>query len=86
MPPSTERIIMYGCRWCSDTISAQSIFQKLGIDYQYIDIDSDEKAAEFVVSINHGNRSVPTILFPDGSILVEPRSTALREKLNAFLS
>jgi len=76
---------MYGCRWCSDTLTAQSVFQKMGIEYQYVDVDSDEKAAALVISINHGNRSVPTILFPDGSILVEPRPSVLREKLNAFM-
>jgi mycoredoxin len=46
-----------------------------------IDISDDEKAREFIRQINHGNESVPTIIFPDGTILVEPRNAALAEKL-----
>jgi len=46
-----------------------------------LDISGDEKAREFIRQINHGNESVPTIIFRDGTILVEPRNTILAEKL-----
>ncbi len=46
-----------------------------------IDIADDNKAREFVRQINHGNESVPTIIFPDGGILVEPQNSILAEKL-----
>jgi len=46
-----------------------------------LDISGDEKAREFIRQINHGNESVPTIIFRDGTILVEPRNTSLAEKL-----
>jgi hypothetical protein len=45
-----------------------------------VDIDKDEVGEEFVLSTNHGMRSVPTIVFEDGSILVEPSDTELRLK------
>lgn len=46
-----------------------------------IDISGDDQAREFIRQINHGNESVPTIIFPDGTILVEPKNAALVEKL-----
>jgi hypothetical protein len=46
------------------------------------DIDEDDEGGRIVMSINHGNRSVPTIVFPDGSTLVEPSDSELKSKLN----
>src|SRR5258708_38055453 len=43
----------------------------------YINIERDERAAAEVLRINRGMHSVPTIVFPDGSILVEPRAREL---------
>jgi mycoredoxin len=52
-----------------------------GVTYHWIDIDRDSAAGRFVEQVNHGYRSVPTIVFPDGSILVEPSDEQLRRKL-----
>jgi mycoredoxin len=49
-----------------------------------IDIEQDDKAAEFVMKLNHGFKSVPTIVFPDGSTLTEPDRSTLIKKLEAF--
>jgi mycoredoxin len=46
-----------------------------------VDIDRDEKAAKYVESLNHGNRSVPTIVWSDGSSLTEPSTDELARKL-----
>jgi mycoredoxin len=50
-----------------------------------VDIDKDKKGEEFVLFTNHGMRSVPTIVFEDGSILVEPNDTQLTQKLQSVL-
>jgi mycoredoxin len=50
------------------------------VAYDYINIEQDEEAAAYVMQINDGRRSVPTILFPDGSILVEPSARELAAK------
>jgi mycoredoxin len=63
---------MYGADWCGDCIRAKSVFNKYGIDYTYINIDSDEKAIEYVEKVNNGMHSIPVICMPDGAILVEP--------------
>ena len=80
----TLPIKFYGTTWCGDCRRAKTIFAELQIPYLWIDIDQNPQAAEFVKQINHGMRSVPTIIFPDGSILVEPDSESLRDKLRNF--
>jgi len=78
---SPDEIILYGVAWCSDCIRARRIFANQGIKYTDIDIDKDLTAAEFVKKVNRGNRSVPTIVFPDGTTLTEPDNLALVQKL-----
>ena len=77
----TPQIVMYSTRWCGDCRRAKRVFAAQNAHYTEIDIEQDEAAAEHVMRINHGQRSVPTILFPDGSTLVEPSTAALEAKL-----
>ncbi|MDY6868617.1 MAG: glutaredoxin domain-containing protein [Chloroflexota bacterium] len=78
------KIKMYGTRWCGDTFRARKVLDEVGMDYEYIDINKDAEGEQFVKETNHGNRSVPTIVFPDGSILVEPTNKELKEKMELF--
>jgi mycoredoxin len=77
-------IKVYGTTWCGDTKRALRIFQEQNIPYEWFDIQKDKTAEELVKEINNGFKSVPTIVFPDGSILVEPSNQVLNEKLNNF--
>jgi len=61
---------------------AKRWFDSHGIPYEFINIEEDEEAAEFVARVNKGMQSVPTIIFPDGSILVEPSPRELAKKLS----
>ena len=79
-----SQIKVYGTSWCGDTRRARSVFQEQGIEYEWIDISSDAEAAAFVERVNNGYRSVPTIVFPNGDILVEPPVTILVEKLRTL--
>lgn len=72
-------IKMYGTKWCGDTLRAKKYFKQNHIPFQFIDIDKDLAAEEFVKHINHGYRSVPTIIFPDGNVIVEPTNNELKE-------
>ncbi|HOR19034.1 MAG TPA: glutaredoxin domain-containing protein, partial [Brevefilum sp.] len=74
----------YGTRWCGDCKRAKRILDERQVDYVWVDIDQNEDGEAFVKSTNQGNRSVPTIIFPDGSILVEPTNQALINKLEVF--
>ena len=80
----TQPIKFYGTSWCGDCRRAKAVFAELQVSYMWIDIDQNPQAAVFVQQVNHGLRRVPTIIFPDGSILVEPDSERLRAKLRNF--
>ena len=81
---STDNTIkIYVTTWCGDCRMARRWFDSHGIPYEYINIEEDEIAAEFVTRVNGGYRSVPTIVFPDGSVLVEPTPRELATKFSA---
>lgn len=77
----TSEIIMYGTTWCGQTRRARALLDKNNIPYRWIDIDIELDARKIVEEINHGYRSVPTIIFPDGSHLTEPSNQELADKL-----
>jgi mycoredoxin len=79
-----QSIIVYGTRWCPDCSRARRVLEKRALPYEYIDINRDAQARDFVEQVNKGNRSVPTILFPDGDILVEPSNSTLNKKLDTI--
>jgi mycoredoxin len=68
---------MYGAMWCGDTRRARTWFDNNKISYEWIDVDKDKEAEAYVKSVNRGNRSIPTIVFADGSILTEPSTSKL---------
>jgi glutaredoxin len=78
-------IIIYGTSWCGDCNWVRKFFDTHNIGYKWVDIDLDEDGEEFVYSTNHGMRSVPTIYFEDGSILVEPTDSELNQTLPTIL-
>jgi mycoredoxin len=77
----TPEITLYGNTWCGSSRRVRLFFDHHHITYRWVDIDLDKKAAEYVESLNNGNRSVPTIVWPDGSVLVEPFIDELAKKL-----
>lgn len=79
-----DKIILYGTSWCGDCFNSRHLMDDMGIEYVEINIDQNEQAAEKVVKLNNGFRSVPTIVFPDGSILVEPSNMELAKKLENY--
>ncbi len=76
------QIVLYGVSWCGDCRRARQIFSQMNVNYLDIDIDADKQAEAFVKQVNRGNRSVPTIVFTDGSTLTEPDNVNLSNKLN----
>jgi thioredoxin reductase (NADPH) len=76
-----ELITLYGTGWCPDCKRSKQFFGEQRVPYHYVDIDNDPEATAFVEETNKGNRSIPTIVFPDGSLLVEPSNAQLAEKM-----
>jgi mycoredoxin len=77
-----SQIVMYVNEYCADCIRAKKFFEANNIPYLRIGLEGNQEATEFVMQVNNGYRSVPTIVFPDGSILVEPSWDELRQKFN----
>ena len=74
-------IVVYGTAWCGACRGVKRVLGELGRDFEWIDIDQDPRAAERVMNLNAGLRSVPTIVLPDGQVLVEPRRHELLDAL-----
>ena len=77
--------VIYGTEWCGDCKRSKRFLDRKKIPYTWIDIDEDEEAKEITKKLNKGKAKVPTIVFDDDSILVEPSNFQLAEKLGINL-
>ena len=80
-----KQIVMYTTSWCPDCHRAKYLLDEYGISYINIDVEADAAGLAFVQQVNNGQRVVPTIVFPDNSILVEPTNQQLAEKVGLEL-
>ncbi len=76
-------VTMYSTPWCGYCKRLKAQLGREGIDFTEVDIEAQPEAAEFVMSINGGNQTVPTLLFPDGSALTNPSVAQVKDKLAA---
>jgi len=74
------QIIMYTTSWCSDCYRAKYLLDEYGVPYVNINVEENLEGLAFVLQVNNGKRIVPTIVFPDKTILVEPSNALLAEK------
>ncbi len=74
-------IMVYSTVWCPDCKRAKQFFGEQRVAYTNVDIEQNQKALTFVEKVNNGMRIIPTIIFPDGEILVEPSNAELARKL-----
>ena len=76
-----QQIRMFGAPWCPDCKRAKQFLNNQRVPYEWNDIDQDEAARAYVQEVNQGKQIIPTIIFADGSILVEPSDAELADKL-----
>lgn len=74
---------VYTTSWCGPCKRLKSQLTREGIAYDEIDIEADDDAARFVMSVNGGNQVVPTVVLPDGSALTNPSVIQLKARLAA---
>ncbi|MCV7088839.1 mycoredoxin Mrx1 [Mycobacterium interjectum] len=74
-------LTVYSTSWCGFCHRLKTALKSDGISYDEVDIEQDPAAAEFVGSVNGGNRTVPTVKFADGSTLTNPSAAAVKAKL-----
>jgi len=74
-------LTMYSTSWCGYCHRLKSQLDREGIGYRVVDIEADRTAAEFVMSVNGGNQTVPTVRFPDGTALTNPSIVQVKQRL-----
>ena len=74
-------LTMYSTPWCGYCHRLKSQLDRAGIAYDVVDIEQDPAAAEYVMSVNGGNQTVPTVSFPDGTALTNPTIIQVKEQL-----
>jgi len=81
---SSKEITMYSADWCGDCRRSKRLLDELNIKYTLIDIEADSAAADKVIEINGGMKSIPVIVFADGTHLTEPSDIDLKAKLSSL--
>jgi len=79
---SEPLIKLYGTSWCYGSKVVRGYMDSHQIAYEWHDIDVDADSRAYVEQVNGGMRSVPTIVFPDGTTMVEPSVADLADKLD----
>jgi mycoredoxin len=74
-------VTMYTTQWCGFCRRLKGQLARVGVEVAEVDIERDDAAAEFVMSVNGGNQTVPTLLFPDGSTMVNPTAAQVQARL-----
>jgi mycoredoxin len=75
-------VTMYTTSWCGYCVRLKRVMQSAGIDFAEVNIESDPKAADVVMQANGGNRTVPTLVFADGTALTNPSIDQVKAQLS----
>jgi thioredoxin reductase (NADPH) len=78
---SDTTIKLYGTEWCSDCKRSKKFLGEQRVRYDFINIEENTEGQAFVQKLQNGGLTIPTIVFGDGSILIEPSNAELAEKL-----
>lgn len=78
---SEAKITLYGAHWCPDCRRSKQFLGEHKIPYEWVDIEQDASAEQYVIEVNHGRRIIPTIVFADGATLTEPSNAELAAQL-----
>src|SRR3989442_2499371 len=76
-----HHVTVYGSSWCSDCKRAKRFLGDQQVEYKWVDVEQNAEGRAFIEKVNDGKDIIPTIVFDDGSILVEPSNAQLAQKL-----
>ena len=82
MTAARAAVTMYTTTWCGYCFRLKKLMQRERIDFAEVDIEADDSAAELVMSANGGNRTVPTLVFADGTALTNPSLDQVKAQLD----
>ena len=80
MTDTFDTVTMFGADWCRDCIRSKALLDRVGADYEYIDLVAHPEQADRAQAIS-GRTNIPVIVFPDGRHLVEPSDAELQAAL-----
>ncbi|UOZ10284.1 MULTISPECIES: glutaredoxin domain-containing protein [unclassified Amycolatopsis] len=75
------KLTVYGASWCPDVKRSRALLDREGVEYSYVDVEADAAAEARVRSLQDGERRIPTIVWDDGTFLVEPSDAELGSRL-----
>jgi mycoredoxin len=78
-----EQLTIYSTQWCGYCHRLMKQLDREGIGYQVVDIEQEPAAADYVMSVNGGNQTVPTVVFPDGVALTNPSLAEVKARIAA---
>jgi mycoredoxin len=78
----TQPLTMYTTTWCAFCKRLKSQLARDGIEISEVNIEEDPTAADYVMSVNGGNQTVPTVVFPDGSAMTNPSAAQVKQRLH----
>ena len=76
-----DQLTIYSTRWCGYCHRLMKQLDREGVAYLVVDIEQDPSAADYVMKVNGGNQTVPTVVFADGSALTNPSLAQVRQRL-----
>ena len=79
-----KNIMFYSTRWCGDCVRSKKLLDNLSVGYKEIDIDLDKEGYKKIAKLQNKKPRIPTIIFEDGTYLVEPTDPELLEKINSY--
>ncbi|GAA3617480.1 mycoredoxin [Kineosporia mesophila] len=79
--PAPGTITMFSTTWCGYCNRLKKQLDRDGIGYTEVNIEEVPDAAEYVMSVNGGNQTVPTVVFPDGSAATNPSLAEVKSRL-----
>jgi mycoredoxin len=79
--PDAAQVTMYTTTWCGYCVRLKRLMTLEGIQFAEVDIEVDARAADLVMAANGGNRTVPTLVFPDGAALTNPSIEQVKAQL-----
>jgi len=82
MSAAPATLTMYSTSWCGFCHSLKNQLRREGIEYIEVDIEQTPGAVDFVMSVNGGNQTVPTLHFPNGTTLTNPSVAQVKSQLN----
>ena len=82
-PPAAGTVTMFSTTWCGYCRVLKKALDREGIAFSEVNIEQHPDAANFVTTVNNGNQTVPTVLFPDGSSATNPSVSEVKARLAA---